>query len=139
MYPNYYPQYTGYTPMVTQPGYPSQASYSTPSYQQQMQPQQQMAQNQQQFLSGRFVRDISEVTPQEVPMNGSPSIFPVSDASAIYVKTWDNSGNIITVRYVKEEPKTQELTGQLEPAIDTTLANIQEQLNRIEKQVATLV
>ena len=130
MYPNYYPQYQGYTPTVTQPGYSSQASYSMPSYQQLYQQTQQPA-----FLSGRFIRDISEVTPQEVPMNGSPSVFPVSDASAIYVKSWDNNGNIVTVRYVREEPKTQELTGQLEPTIDTTLANMQEQLDRIEKQV----
>lgn len=142
MYPNYYPQYQGYTPTVAQPGYQSQASYSMPSYQQQtyqLQQNYQQAQQQPTMLSGRFIRDISEVTPQEVPMNGSPSIFPVNDASAIYVKSWDNSGNIITVRYIREEPKTQELTGQLDPAIDTTLANMQEQLDRIEKQVATLV
>lgn len=39
------------------------------------------------MLPGRQVANADEITPQEVPMDGSVSLFPQQDYSAIYAKT----------------------------------------------------
>lgn len=51
-------------------------------------------------FAGRFVNDIREVRLNEVPMDGSLAFFPTQDLNSIFVKAWNSSGNLITVRYV---------------------------------------
>lgn len=41
-------------------------------------------------------------------MDGSVSLFPQNDYSAIYAKTWTKDGTIATVKYVPEHGKTWE-------------------------------
>lgn len=102
----------GYTPSVfnTQPnyGYINSPMYSQPqrTYIPQLQPQQVMQQAQQpqvQTIKGRMVNDESEITAQEVPMDGTVSYFPKSDYSCIFAKIWDNEGRISTFKFVREE------------------------------------
>ena len=46
-------------------------------------------------IPGRLVNNLDEITPQEVPMDGSVSLFPQNDYSAIYAKTWTKDGTIL--------------------------------------------
>ena len=48
-----------------------------------------------QSIPGRLVNNLDEITPQEVPMDGSVSLFPQNDYSAIYAKTWTKDGTIL--------------------------------------------
>ena len=69
-------------------------------------------------ITGRLIRSIDEVTPQEVPMNGSPGVFPLQDMSAIFVKAWTKEGNIATVRFVPETPEEKTAPTNLEARLD---------------------
>lgn len=51
-------------------------------------------------IRGRVIGDISQVTPSEVPMDGTVSLFATSDYSKIYAKQWAADGTIKTVEYV---------------------------------------
>lgn len=57
-------------------------------------------------IRGRVVQGDSEITPNDVPMDGSPSVFPTNDLSCIFVKQWNKDGTISTVRYVPETTST---------------------------------
>lgn len=69
-------------------------------YQQGLQ-QQQMPQipQQAQGLVGKVVNDVSMVSPNDVPMDGSVAIFPKGDMTEIYCKQWKQDGTIQTVVY----------------------------------------
>lgn len=58
-----------------------------------------------QSIPGRLVNNLDEITPQEVPMDGSVSLFPQADYSAIYAKTWTKDGTIATVKFIPEQPQ----------------------------------
>lgn len=79
-------------------------------------------------IPGRTVNNLDEITPQEVPMDGSVSLFPQSDYSAIYAKTWTKEGRIATVKYVPEQP--QAATEQKSP--------LEERLDRIDQKLEVL-
>ena len=53
-------------------------------------------------LPGRIIQSPGDVMPDEVPMDGSLSVFPLADLSCIYAKGWTDNG-ITTVRYVPEQ------------------------------------
>ena len=68
-----------------------------------------------------------EIMPQEVPMDGSVSLFPMHDWSCVYGKWWTSNGQIQTVKFILEQPKKQ---------IDesaVSLTNISERLNKVER------
>ena len=54
-------------------------------------------------LAGKIINSLQDVKPNEIPFDGSPSIFPASDFSCIFVKAWGQDGNIQTVKYVPEQ------------------------------------
>lgn len=70
-----------------------------PTFQQQQQPafQQQPCQT-----CGRTVASMQEITPQEVPMDGTMALFPLADGSAVIGKRWDADGTIKTVSFKAE-------------------------------------
>lgn len=81
-------------------------------------------------IPGRPVNNLDEITPQEVPMDGSVSLFPQNDYSAIYAKTWTKDGTIATVKYIPEQP--QAATPQKSP-IEERLDKIDQRFDRLEK------
>lgn len=102
--PNYNPQ-----PSLTN----FQAPYSRPSY-----------------IPGRIVSDQNEITVQEVPMDGSISLFMKNDLSCIYAKQWSGNGSIATVRYIPEEtnePNKKQVTME---TIMEKLENLERAINR---------
>lgn len=83
-------------------------------------------------LPGRIVSQVEEITPQEVPMDGSVGLFPQNDYSCIYAKQWTKDGNIQTVRYVPEQPAVQ--TDQKTP-LEEHLDRIEEKLEALDKKL----
>lgn len=67
-------------------------------YQQNLQ-QPQMPQNQSQGLIGKVVNDFSEITANDVPMNGISAVFPKADMSEVQLRTWTANGTIQTITY----------------------------------------
>ena len=70
-------------------------------YQQNLQPAQMPGTypQQPQGIIGRSVNDFSEITANDVPMDGRSAVFPKNDMSEIQVRTWGNDGKIITTSY----------------------------------------
>lgn len=83
-------------------------------------------------IPGRTVNNLDEITPQEVPMDGSVSLFPQQDYSAIYAKTWTKDGTIATVKYIPEQPQ---MTPQKSP-IEERLDKIDQKFDRLEKMLS---
>lgn len=109
----------------------------TPMFSQQpmiQQPQQQMVQQpqvQQTVPTGnmRIVDNFSNITANEVPMDGSVATFIKSDHSEIQLKSWDSNGTIRTVSFVPQIQKQE----QSEPNVwDERLNALEEQISRLE-------
>ena len=92
-YPTYLPQQAAISSQT-----PVQLPYVTqPQTRQQPMPTQQIVN-----LAGRVVQNEAEITPQEVAMDGSISLFPLADYSTIIAKQWNSDGTIKTLRFVPE-------------------------------------
>ena len=82
-------------------------------------------------LTGRTVRSAQEVTPQEVPMDGTMALFPLADGTAIIGKRWTPEGTISEVRYVPEAPSPR----QEAPTFESTVLD---RLDGIERAIADM-
>lgn len=98
-YQNFYPQMNNYGQMMPNPYMDRMAQLQ--QYQQNLQPAQMPGTypQQPQGIIGRTVNDFSEITANDVPMDGRSAIFPKNDMSEIQVRTWGNDGKIITTSY----------------------------------------
>lgn len=102
--PQMNPYQNSYQPM--QNPYMAQMQYQQnfqPQVQQLQQPQQQQAQG----LICKPVVDASNVSPNDVPMDGNPAVFPKNDFTEIYVKSWTPNGTIQTIVYKPVQPENQ--------------------------------
>lgn len=106
--------YQPYQPYPQQPFQP----YPYGQQPQQVQPRQAMA--------GRVIGTAQDVTPNDVPMDGSTAWFPLADGSGVIAKAWRPDGTIGTARYV---PDTTE-AGASEPQV--TLGDVMGRLDAIE-------
>ena len=84
------------------------------------------------MIPGRPVANADEITPQEVPMDGSVSLFPQQDYSCIYAKTWTKEGTIATMKFVPEQPQAQE---QQKSPLEIRLDSIDQQLEALNKRL----
>lgn len=75
-------------------------------------------------IPGRMIYSPDEIMPQEVPMDGSVSLFPMHDWSCVYGKWWTSNGQIQTVKFVLESPKKE---------IDESAASLSDISARLEK------
>lgn len=135
--PNGYGMYNqgGYSPMATTA--PQPAQIAPPPRMQIQQPVQPMPQQAPIGVPGRWVNDFNEITPGEIPMNGTICFFPKTDYTCIYAKVWDKNGKLQDFTFVPETP------AQAEPAViqnneqmDKVMAkleDIQSQLSRMNK------
>lgn len=118
---NNYTPGTSYAPQTS--GY--MAGNQTPNpYQNQL--------NRFQSIPGRLVNNLDEITPQEVPMDGSVSLFPQNDYSAIYAKTWTKDGTIATVKFIPEQPQMEPQKSPLEERLD----RIDQRFDKLEKMLS---
>lgn len=94
------PYQNGYNPMLSPQQRLMQMEQQYPQYSQQNQfMQQPVQQNQPQGIVGKIVNDFSELTANDVPMNGSAAFFPKADGSELQVRSWTANGTIQTVVY----------------------------------------
>lgn len=127
---NYYQPYNQYqTPMYTQQVTPAN-QYITPTY------------NNTPGLNGRFVANFDEIKPDEIPMNGTQSIFVKNDLSQICVKKWSANGCIDTSIFElkqEEQPKGNIFDSvdyeALENKINKMDTSFSKRLDRLEKLV----
>ena len=98
-YQNFYSQMSNYGQMMPNPYMDRMAQLQ--QYQQKLQPAQIPGTypQQPQGIIGRSVNDFSEITANDVPMDGRSAVFPKNDMSEIQVRTWGNDGKIITTSY----------------------------------------
>ena len=75
-------------------------------------------------IPGRMIYSPDEIVPQEVPMDGSVSLFPMHDWSCVYGKWWTSNGQIQTVKFVLESPKKE---------IDESAVSLSDISARLEK------
>ena len=83
-------------------------------------------------IPGRLVVNADEITPQEVPMDGSVSLFPQNDYSCIYAKTWTKEGTIATMKFIPEQPQNAE--SQKSP-LEMRLDSIDQRLEALDKKL----
>ena len=140
MYPNNFNRMTPYASLQN-PYNPYNQQYTNP-YQQQPDAQQMQSNYQQtaitqqmKGINGRVIGNVNEVTPNEVPMDGNISLFPMNDYSCIYAKMWNTDGTIQTIKFipvvdnVQEAPQAKQLTNE-------HYNNIVERLDKIEQMLA---
>lgn len=82
------------------------------------------------MIYGRVVNDPNEITPNEIPMDGSVSLFPTSDYSKIYAKAWNGNGLITTKTFVLEDTVDNQVNAQGSENFQTEVKN---RLDKIEK------
>ena len=102
--PQMNPYQNSYQPM--QNPYMSQMG----QYQQNFQPQAQQVQQPQQQAQGLICKpvvDASNVSPNDVPMDGNAAVFPKNDFTEIYVKSWTPNGTIQTIVYKPIQTENQ--------------------------------
>lgn len=89
--------------------------------------------NNPQCIPGRVVHDVSEIAPNEVPMDNTYSTFIRSDYKEIYMKTWSSDGSRIdTLRFVLAEDQPQ----QQFQADNTQI--ILDRIDQLEKKLNTM-
>ena len=120
----------GFTPMPGTSYAPQNGNYVTQSQTYQNPYVQQPSRFQ--SIPGRLVNNLDEITPQEVPMDGSVSLFPQNDYSAIYAKTWTKDGTIATVKFIPEQPQMEPQKYPLEERLD----RIDQRFDKLEKMLS---
>ena len=84
------------------------------------------------MMPGRIVASADEIVPQEVPMDGSVSLFPQNDYSCIYAKTWTKEGTIATLKFVPEQPQNEE---PKKSPLEMRLDSIEQKLDAMTRQM----
>lgn len=96
------------------------------------------------MIIGKIVNDFSELTANDVPMNGSAAFFPKADGSELQVRNWTPNGTIQTIVYRPVQPENQSEGANI-PQVDFNALNddvralrkdILARLDAIEKSVS---
>lgn len=95
-------------------------------------------QNNQNGIRGRVISDISQVVPNEVPMDGSVSLFPSQDYSCIYGKYWASDGTIKTIKFVRTVETQAVQDEKVVNPVDTLRTEMMERLDIIENGIRGL-
>lgn len=125
---------------------------ANPQYQAQPQSQQSQTTPPAQTLIGRHINNLSEIKPIEIPMDGTATYFPTFDGSSIYLRYWDQDGQIKGTRYVPEVttnevvamdnvqmpsfPTIQEINDAIAPKIDSLNSRLNSVVTMIESLLA---
>lgn len=95
-YQQYYSQYAQQNRMPEQQNFNQNIGIQAVPYQQN------------QGIAGKMIAELSQITANDVPMDGSVAFFPKQDLSEVYAKSWNADGTIRTVTYkpvLDNEPK----------------------------------
>jgi hypothetical protein len=134
---NPYTPYTSYLPNQFQTSTPN-STYRTPQYPPATNAAslENLAQQQNPVVPifGRVIATESEIKPNEVPMDGSIALFPVSDFSVIIAKQWSQDGTIKTVKFAPEI-QTMESEKTASVSISELAHSMDERFNKIESML----
>lgn len=92
------------------------------------------------MIIGKVVNKIEEVTPNDIPMDGSFGIFPLQDKSQIFLKKWNSDGTITTRTFVEKEidiptePEKDPIDEKL-TTIQFNIDQLREAFDKIEKSL----
>lgn len=92
-------------------------------------------------IPGRVVNTFEDIRPNEVPGDGSISVFPQGDLSCIYVRYIAGDGTIKTRKFVEEtEAIAADMpsTGQTNQNGTPDYAALNEKLDKIDKKLSKL-
>ena len=153
--PYYNPAMAGYQPPMYQPPMQDrlaqlQNQYQSAIPQNQPMPVQQPVQMQyiqQPQMVGRYVNDFSEVTANDVPMDGRSAVFVKADMSEIQTRAWSADGKIVPVTYKpvlveqkenkeKQENLKFELSDESTKAVMERFDDISDRLEKMEKSLS---
>lgn len=81
-----------------------------------------------QTIVGKIVQNESQITPNDVPMDGTIALFPLQDFSKIIAKQWTPNGLIQTLEYLPANAKDDNPTVTL----DDVMSHMDERLDQIE-------
>lgn len=126
-----------YQNAINQPQYSTTQPIQQPMMQYMAKPQ----------IMGHFVNEVSEITANDVPMDGNVALFPKQDMTEIFAKSWNSDGTIRTVVYkpFMEQPidNTQEDTKvKVELSTEATetfmkrFDDISDRLEKLEKFIS---
>lgn len=82
---------------------------------------------------GRYVNALTDILPNEVPMDGRAAIFPTGDLSEIFLKSWSADGSIKTFRYVLDA--STDLNASAPPPPDPQYNQLSARIEELEKMV----
>lgn len=85
-------------------------------------------------VCGRVISNPDSIAPQEVPMDGSISVFPMQDNSAIFVKRWNADGTIKTIKFVPDST-----VSDTAPTSSISLEDISQELSEIRGDLAKVL
>lgn len=81
-----------------------------------------------QTIFGKIVQNESQITPNDVPMDGTIALFPLQDFSKIIAKQWTPNGLIQTLEYLPANAKDDNPTVTL----NEVMSHMDERLDQIE-------
>lgn len=87
--------------------------------------------NQTPSLIGRMIRSESDISPNEIPMNGNIAFFVQSDLQRVYAKAIGNDGLVHTNVYTLIAPSQT----QAAPVQNDAISTILERLDGLEKMI----
>lgn len=85
-------------------------------------------------LHGRIIANPEEIKLNEIPMDGTASLFPMSDDSCIYAKAWGQDGKIQTYRYIREDAEPVDKGPSEFSQVMTRLDKIEQMLGQRRQQ-----
>ena len=85
-------------------------------------------------LYGRVIANPEEIRLNEIPMDGTASLFPMKDDSCIYAKAWGPDGKIQTYRYIREDAEPVEKGPSEFSQVMTRLDKIEQMLGQRGQQ-----
>lgn len=100
-----------------------------------------------QGINGKIITEMSQITANDVPMDGSVAFFPKQDLSEVYAKSWNADGTIRTVTYkpvLDNEPKNVptdteklkcDLSDEATQGIMDKFEEISDRLGQLEKSL----
>ena len=100
-----------------------------------------------QGINGKIIAEMSQITANDVPMDGSVAFFPKQGLSEVYAKSWNADGTIRTVTYkpvLDNEPKNVptdteklkcDLSDEATQGIMDKFEEISDRLGQLEKSL----
>lgn len=88
-------------------------------------------------IPGRSVASVEEIVPGEVPMDGGLAIFPKSDGSAIYVKSFNGDMSMNTKTYIPAPDDYNEKQNE-ESAIQVSNVDILNSISDLTDQISNM-